>query len=102
MEHYYDSTLKKMVMTCDPCQFCQNIYDDSDPSVGLYGAGCTAADNGAEEDELFDPFVLERPCRHFVPRLPSDDLYEQLYREDQEREFSEFLKELHEHYENKE
>lgn len=53
-------------MTCDPCRFCTHLYDDSDPSVGLYGYGCDAEAEW-EEGQGF-------PCPSFRPHLPSDDL----------------------------
>jgi len=59
-------------MTCDPCQFCQHIYDDSDPSVGMEGYGCTYYEGPVEDDE-WEP-GCGRPCKGFDARLPSDDL----------------------------
>ena len=67
---------------CDPCQWCRNVYDDSDESVGLYGYGCTAADDGADDEELFD---YARPCKHFIPMFASDGLFNQLFNEEEER-----------------
>lgn len=67
---------------CDPCEFCIHIYDDSDESVGLYGYGCTAADNGADDEELFD---YAKPCKHFIPRFASEHLFWQLEYEKEER-----------------
>lgn len=69
---------------CNPCQFCKNLYDDSDESVGLYGYGCIASDEGME---TFDGGA--RPCPCFRPGLPSDDLMEQLYYEEEERFYKE-------------
>ncbi|MBQ7701137.1 MAG: hypothetical protein IJT54_01905 [Candidatus Methanomethylophilaceae archaeon] len=51
---------------CDPCQFCTHLYDDSDPSVGLYGYGCDAESEWEEGQGV--------PCPSFRPRLVSDDL----------------------------
>lgn len=66
-------------MTCNPCQFCANLYDDSDPSVGLYGYGCRAADDGR------DVFDEVKPCPCFRPIPVSEGLMEQLAYEEEER-----------------
>jgi len=62
-------------MTNDPCQFCQNLYDDSDPSVGMEGYGCKFFDTDAMlEDEGWE-CGCGRPCRGFKPILASEGLY---------------------------
>lgn len=64
---------------CNPCEHCMNLYDDSDESVGLYGYGCTAQDDGKE---TFDDGL--RPCPCFKPAgLSSDGLMDQLYYEEE-------------------
>ena len=70
-------------MKCDPCVWCRNIYDDSDPSVGMYGCGCKAADDG---HVVFDEV---RPCPYFKPILSSDGLFDQLYCEKEEEYYKE-------------
>ena len=57
----------------DPCVFCKHICDDSDPSVGLYGYACDCED---EAGGL--PMGESGRCPAFRPRLPSDDLLDQL------------------------
>lgn len=59
-------------MSCDPCQFCQNLYDDSDESVGLYGYGCMAADDGKET------FDQVKPCPCFKPYPSSWGLFNEI------------------------
>ena len=59
-------------MTCDPCQHCQNLYDDSDYSVGYCGYGCKAADEGME---TFDEV---KPCPGFKPIFASEYLEHQI------------------------
>ncbi|MBQ7620809.1 MAG: hypothetical protein IJV02_00140 [Candidatus Methanomethylophilaceae archaeon] len=46
----------------DPCAFCVHLYDDSDPSVGLYGTGC-------DIDTAVDGWVQGQgtPCPGFQP-----------------------------------
>lgn len=39
-----------MTTKCEPCLFCQHIYDDSDPSVGMEGCGCTYYEGPVEDD----------------------------------------------------
>lgn len=74
-----------MLNKCDPCVWCRNIYDDSDPSVGMYGYGCKASDEGY--DDVFDQV---KPCPHFIPIFSSYGLFDQLYAEEEE----EFYKEM--------
>lgn len=62
-------------MVCDPCQHCQNIYDDSDESVGMYGYGCTYFDGPVEDDWEEG---CGRPCPGFRPVLASDYLEHQI------------------------
>ena len=80
-------------MDCNPCQFCRNLYDDSDTSVGYYGYGCKAADDG------FETFDEVKPCPCFKPIPAHWGLLEQLYNEQEERwyrEEQEMYKELDE------
>lgn len=81
-------------MTCDPCQYCMNIYDDSDPSVGLYGYGCMYIDNGGEE--------WEPGCGHPCPGFISinTDLEDQIAYEEEERWWEEHDRWLEERYRN--
>ena len=81
-------------MTCDPCQFCQHIYDDSDPSVGMEGYGCSYFDGPVEDDE-WEP-GCGRKCPGFFPVLASDGLLEQLWNEEQARQYLEDMKALEE------
>ena len=68
----YDGKLVKRDLYY-PCQFCVHIYDDSDPSVGLYGYGCDCEDKASGL-----PMGETGRCPAFRPRLPSDDLLDQL------------------------
>ena len=62
--------------TCDPCQFCKNLYDDSDPSVGLEGYGCSYYE-GPVEDDGWEP-GCGWPCKGFSPIPASEGLNHQL------------------------
>ena len=57
-------------MMCDPCRFCLHLYDDSDPSVGMEGYGCSYYD-GPVEDDGWEP-GCGRPCKGFAP-IPSSE-----------------------------
>lgn len=61
---------------CDPCQYCQNLYDDSDPSVGLQGYGCSFFDNAVDVDDWEEG--CGRPCPGFKPFLASEYLEHQI------------------------
>jgi len=60
-------------MTCNPCNFCQNLVDDSDPSVGMYGTACFVDSEFDCED------VHKRPCPDFKPILASEGLECQIF-----------------------
>ena len=72
-------------MTCDPCQYCANLYDDSDESVGLYGYGCRYGDEGGED---WEP-GCGHPCPGFRPIPVTEDLNRQLENEYWQREYEE-------------
>lgn len=72
-------------MNCDPCLFCRHLYDDSDSSVGMYGYGCAADDDGLETNGGEGKF----PCPSFSPGLASDGLFEQLANEEMARQYLE-------------
>lgn len=72
-------------MNCDPCLFCRHLYDDSDPSVGMYGYGCAADDDGLKTNEGRGEF----PCPSFSPFKASDGLFDQLADEEMARQYLE-------------
>lgn len=88
-------------MTCDPCQFCQHCYDDSDYSVGYCGYGCTFYEDHEGDDDEWEP-GCGRKCPGFFPVLASDSLLEQLWNEEQARQYLEDEKALREAYEEDE
>lgn len=72
-------------MTCDPCPYCTNIYDDSDWTVGLQGYGCRYFDDGGEDWAPEDG----RPCPGFRPIPVTEGLMVQLYNEEMAKEYAE-------------
>ena len=74
---------------CDPCQFCQCAYDDSDRSVGLEGMGCTFYDTDATEEDEGWECGCGRPCRGFRSIPASESLIWQLEEEAMAETYSE-------------
>ena len=64
-------------MTCErnPCAMCRNYTETYDRETGWSDRGCW------KDDEFFE--TQKGPCRHFEGYLPTDDLYEQLFWEDE-------------------
>ena len=60
----------------DPCEYCQHHYEEYNRDAGWdYGCDCP-------EEFAID---FQKPCPYFKPRLPSDELFEQLANEDEAR-----------------
>ena len=57
-------------MNCNPCKFCANYFVDYDRDIGW------VEECAADAEDI-------KPCPDFKPRLVSEDLYEQLFNEDE-------------------
>lgn len=68
-------------MECDPCKLCGHYCEAYDRHTGYTDVGCDADVEFAIEDV--------RPCPYFKPILPSEGLLEQLYYEQEMKEYLE-------------